>query len=56
MLYLYYIEAKNDKEEFSMQYLGIEYNMKHTPKLDQPLRRVAHRLPEGREEAYRHRR
>ena len=25
----------NDKEEFSMQYLGIEYNMKHTPKLDQ---------------------
>ena len=24
----------NDKEEFSMQYLGIEYNMKHTPKLD----------------------
>ena len=34
MLYLYYIEAKNDKEEFSMQYLGIEYNMKHTPKLD----------------------
>ena len=25
MLYLYYIEAKNDKEEFSMQYLGIEY-------------------------------
>ena len=35
MLYLYYIEAKNDKEEFSMQYLGIGYNMKHTPKLDQ---------------------
>ena len=39
MLYLYMRYKKpsgflNDKEEFSMQYLGIEYNMKHTPKLD----------------------
>ncbi len=64
MLYLYMRYKKpsgflNDKEEFSMQYLGIEYNMKHTPKLDPqfvPLRRVAHRLSEGREEAHRHRR